>query len=1025
MNTTYQTIWNESLGAWVAASEGASLRGKKSRSKTALAGAVTVALLALAGGASAQQITEQYPSFYSGWAKSVTLTGVGAGNDSAIPGNADNTALGFQAGADVRGSDNTATGSNAGTKTQGSFNTATGSYAGTTVQGSNNTTSGFRSGSDLRESSNNAAYGSQTGNGLVGNSNTAIGNDTGNNVIGSSNIAIGAKTGNRVEANYTISIGAAASATAEDAVVIGREARAGASSSLALGASSIAEAQKGDVALGSGSLTGPVINTAGITINGVRREFARPSAESTVSVGNSETGVYRTITNLAPGQINSESTDAINGSQLNATNLSLEAMASGSTQLGNTTAASLGGTSSYDESTGILTTALSLPTTAGTTYTSTQGALTALASGAARQKYIQVNSILGDSVASGVDTVAVGPGATASKASAIAIGAGAIASGTQSISIGTGNRVSGNNSGAIGDPNVVTGNEAYALGNNNTIAQNNTFVVGNGVTTTQANSVVLGNASTDRAATAQSGITLRGTAYTFAGVGSAANGVVSMGGVGTERQVINVAAGAVNSTSTDAVNGSQLAAVSSALATTASNLAASGLNFSGNTGAPVNRALGETLAITGTATTAGTYSGANIQSIADSATGAINLRMADAPRFGSIVLNSAGTGVITGLSAGAVNATSTEAVTGAQLFATNQMISSGGASSKYVSVNSTLGSSSATGANSIAIGPVAVAGAANAVAIGNGAAAAANAGDVALGAGSTTAAVVNTAGTAINGTNYVFAGIDAASTVSVGGAGTVRTLTNVAAGQLSAGSTNAVNGSQLFATNAAISAIGASVNGFSANVASLGLTTAATLGGGATYNAVTGAVSAPSYTVYGTATSSVGAAVAALQSNAPIQYSNTSGVATPTARSNDVTLVGAAAGPVAIHNLAPGVAPTDAVNVGQLGGGLAGAVAQANQYTDAQTARLSSELTVNKRDTNAGIAGAMAVASMPQASAAGKSMVAVGVGGYGGQSSIAIGVSRLAENGKWVLKLNGTADSRGKVGVGAGAGFHW
>ena len=80
-----------------------------------------------------------------------------------------------------------------------------------------------------------------------------------------------------------------------------------------------------------------------------------------------------------------------------------------------------------------------------------------------------------------------------------------------------------------------------------------------------------------------------------------------------------------------------------------------------------------------------------------------------------------------------------------------------------------------------------------------GANAPAQAGDVVLVVGSAAPTVVNTTGTTIGGSDYIFA-----STVSVGSAGNERTITNVAAGQVSAAPTDAINGSQLYATNQAI-----------------------------------------------------------------------------------------------------------------------------------------------------------------------------------------------------------------------------
>ncbi len=134
-------------------------------------------------------------------------------------------------------------------------------------------------------------------------------------------------------------------------------------------------------------------------------------------------------------------------------------------------------------------------------------------------------------------------------------------------------------------------------------------------------------------------------------------------------------------------------------------------------------------------------------------------------------------------------------------------------------------------------------------------------------------------------------------------------ITNLSKGAVSLNSTDAINGSQLFAMS----------NGAAANMDALGLSMATNLGGGATYNSSTYVVSAPSYNVYGSSQNNVGAAIDALQANAPLQYSNVNGVATPNTPSNHITLVGSTPGsPVTIHNVADGVAPHDAVNMGQL-----------------------------------------------------------------------------------------------------------
>ena len=172
---------------------------------------------------------------------------------------------------------------------------------------------------------------------------------------------------------------------------------------------------------------------------------------------------------------------------------------------------------------------------------------------------------------SAANGVAIGSKATAGGTNAIAIGSGAEATGSNSISIGTGNKVSGNNSGAFGDPSTISGNNSYVVGNDNTVATDNSFVIGNNVKTTAANSVNLGSESaaitarTDQTAgtTEYASTTINGKTYNFAG--ATPTGVVSVGDVGSERRVQNVAAGLIGEKSTDAINGSQLYATNKAV----------------------------------------------------------------------------------------------------------------------------------------------------------------------------------------------------------------------------------------------------------------------------------------------------------------------------------------------------------------------------------------------------------------------------------------------------------------------------
>ncbi|KXU82594.1 hypothetical protein CI15_34335 [Paraburkholderia monticola] len=149
----------------------------------------------------------------------------------------------------------------------------------------------------------------------------------------------------------------------------------------------------------------------------------------------------------------------------------------------------------------------------------------------------------------------------------------------------------------------------------------------------------------------------------------------------------------------------------------------------------------------------------------------------------------------------------------------------------------------ANAVNSSAMGAGARAMAANSSAMGAGANATA-ANSVALGAGSTTTADLTTAGYNPGSTTLSGTAAAAKGEVSVGSAGNERRVTNVAAGSAA---TDAVNVSQLESEAAKSNAIGADM--------------ARALGGGATYNAATGAITAPSYSVGGTTVTSVGAAI--------------------------------------------------------------------------------------------------------------------------------------------------------------------
>lgn len=127
-------------------------------------------------------------------------------------------------------------------------------------------------------------------------------------------------------------------------------------------------------------------------------------------------------------------------------------------------------------------------------------------------------------------------------------------------------------------------------------------------------------------------------------------------------------------------------------------------------------------------------------------------------------------------------------------------------------------------------------------------------------------------------------------------------------------------------------------------------------------------------------------------------------------KSSGEVSVGSAGAERQITNVAPGREGTDAVNVNQL----AGVAKELGARMDGQA-----------KDARAGTSAAMAMAAMPQAYIPGKSMLTAGAGTYAGQTAVAVGITRMSDNGLWVSKLGGSVDSRGKVGFSFGVGVHW
>ena len=271
----------------------------------------------------------------------------------------------------------------------------------------------------------------------------------------------------------------------------------------------------------------------------------------------------------------------------------------------------------------------------------------------------------GAKVANAAVGIAIGGGSEVTGNAGIAIGAQSKAFGDSSISIGLGNEVKGNKSSAIGDPSYidttatgthVQGNDngtatnpikasestfmgntnlagtagttgIHVVGNNNSVDSSNVMVMGNGVNvgTGLDGAVVLGDASSADQYAAATDSTINGVTFEAAGyagnTGLNKGSIVSVGATGTERQIKNVAAGAVTATSTDAVNGSQLYK-------TAETILKMPINMAGDSGDTVGLKLGKTVNIKGSVASGADVTDGNIAVVGDKATSTLSLKMA-------------------------------------------------------------------------------------------------------------------------------------------------------------------------------------------------------------------------------------------------------------------------------------------------------------------------------------------------------------------------------------------------------------
>ena len=718
----------------------------------------------------------------------------------------------------------------------------------------------------------NIAIGQNAAQFLSGDDNIAIGGITGRNLKGDNNILMGHLAGDASSANASVIIGGYAGGTGmnnDHGVMLGNFANGGAPA--VAKAYGLSTDTRNVISIGSSPVALGKESTA-IGFN------ARAVADNTNAMGRMTKATALNATAIGTNAVASDEdtiaigTDSI-ASHEHAISIGKAAAAQNSDSLAAGTSATANGSSSVAIGNGTLTSARNTVAIGNGSQAIGKSGVAigdGATAGSESSNYLYGNIAIGTG-ASSAGGIAIGDNTKAADYSlaaglyseagnrAAAVGYSNHATGGFSSSLGVGNQTTAISSTAVGNANVVSGASSAAVGVSNNVAQINTFVLGSNVTTTQHNSVVLGGASTDRAATNETKGTITlsdGTTREYSGfTGTSPVGVVSVGAQGRERQIINVAAGNISSTSTDAVNGSQLYSVANEVGKNADAItnidtkidnvathyysvnsseqdAGSNYNNDGATGrnalaAGVNtsargfestaigygakttqdnavaigngsQSIGKSGIAIGTGATAGSpdsnYIYGNI-AIGTGAMSAGGVAIGDNAKAGSHSL-AAGLRSEAGDRAAAVGYSDT---------ASGQWSSALGVGNDATALSSTAvgNGNTVSGEGSAAVGVLNNVAQANTYVLGSNVTTT-QAGSVVLGSDSTDRAATNeTKGTITlsDGTTREysgFAGTAPAGVVSVGAAGTERQVINVAAGNISSTSTDAVNGSQLY-----------------------------------------------------------------------------------------------------------------------------------------------------------------------------------------------------------------------------------
>ena len=452
-----------------------------------------------------------------------------ATNENAVALGADSKADGHSSfagavGASSAGTRQVSIGHYAGNNTQGSSTPAKpadhavfiGNYAGSDAAGTNGNTNGVAIGSEagryLQSGSNNTAIGSQAGQYVEGSLNASLGQGAGKYVKGNQNIAIGTNAAKATEtdktiASNTIAMGTESAVSKDHAIAIGTMAKSRNFSAVALGPNSDAA---GASAVSVGNESSAIGQSSVAT--GFR---AKADGYEQVSIGSSAGARATTISNYA-------------------VSIGAHAGADNASTTGNTFGIAIGANAGQNIKSGVRDIAI----------------------GQNAGQYVDGDNNTAVGVNAGRSVKGVGNVAYGDNAGSNLVGDNNIAIGRSTNSVADGSTLTVSNTVALGLAAKAENHSNVAIGNSAAATAANAMALGANTKAGTANSVALGRYS--ETSDVHTGAYTLNNSYTAAGLPNAANGTVSVGSAGKERQIQNVAAGVISATSTDAINGSQL-----------------------------------------------------------------------------------------------------------------------------------------------------------------------------------------------------------------------------------------------------------------------------------------------------------------------------------------------------------------------------------------------------------------------------------------------------------------------------------